>query len=275
VSLTFLEALVHERFAERDASVAPEVIQLQGASTASDIWSLGCTIVELTTGKPPYGDLLAMSAMFRIVEDEFPPIPSNSSFELECFLQVCFAKDPSQRPSAEDLCDHIWLKRNWDPAKDVRPQDSLPFLRRISSELRRRELELLDRSALASPLPILEGRRQERSSSPLSLSPDLAGSSPLLSPALLAVDFNKAAASSTAAAAAAQPRLSTIDSEADPDTSPRGGARGFSLPPEQALVSSRSHSFVKSTFSKGMFSLSRLTRFRRDAERRHLCSGRV
>lgn len=37
--------------------VAPEVINLQGAKTASDIWSLGCTIVELLTGKPPYCDL--------------------------------------------------------------------------------------------------------------------------------------------------------------------------------------------------------------------------
>lgn len=37
--------------------VAPEVINLQGATTASDIWSLGCTIVELLTGQPPYSDL--------------------------------------------------------------------------------------------------------------------------------------------------------------------------------------------------------------------------
>lgn len=38
-------------------SVAPEVIELNGASFASDIWSLGCTIIELLTGKPPYADI--------------------------------------------------------------------------------------------------------------------------------------------------------------------------------------------------------------------------
>lgn len=37
--------------------VAPEIIEMSGASFASDIWSLGCTIVELLTGRPPYGDI--------------------------------------------------------------------------------------------------------------------------------------------------------------------------------------------------------------------------
>jgi serine/threonine protein kinase len=59
--------------------VAPEVIELKGASTKSDIWSLGCTIIELCTGKPPYSDLLPMTALFRIVEDDYPPIPDGLS----------------------------------------------------------------------------------------------------------------------------------------------------------------------------------------------------
>ncbi len=37
--------------------VAPEVIELKGASTASDIWSLACTVIELLTGRPPYADI--------------------------------------------------------------------------------------------------------------------------------------------------------------------------------------------------------------------------
>jgi serine/threonine protein kinase len=34
--------------------MAPEVIEHKGASTKSDIWSVGCTVVELVTGRPPY-----------------------------------------------------------------------------------------------------------------------------------------------------------------------------------------------------------------------------
>ena len=37
--------------------MAPEVIELKGASPKSDIWSLGCTMIELLTGRPPYADI--------------------------------------------------------------------------------------------------------------------------------------------------------------------------------------------------------------------------
>lgn len=92
--------------------VAPEVIELKGASTKSDIWSLGCTLVELVTGKPPYADLIAMSAMFRIVEDPIPPLPDTISDEMKSFLTACFQKDPELRPSAAELKDHAWILQN-------------------------------------------------------------------------------------------------------------------------------------------------------------------
>jgi len=39
--------------------MAPECIEMKRLpSTACDIWSLGCTVIELITGNPPYHDLL-------------------------------------------------------------------------------------------------------------------------------------------------------------------------------------------------------------------------
>lgn len=55
--------------------MAPEIIELQGATPASDIWSVGCTAIELIQGNPPYHELTAMSALFRIVTDDRPPLP--------------------------------------------------------------------------------------------------------------------------------------------------------------------------------------------------------
>ena len=60
------------------------------------------------------------TVMFRIVEDEMPPLPDDCSDALQDFLQQCFYKDPLQRPDAERLCEHPWLKINWDALK-VRP----------------------------------------------------------------------------------------------------------------------------------------------------------
>jgi serine/threonine protein kinase len=51
--------------------VAPEIIELSGVSPQSDIWSVGCTVIELLTGAPPYFDLDPMPALFHIVEDEW------------------------------------------------------------------------------------------------------------------------------------------------------------------------------------------------------------
>lgn len=62
--------------------MAPEVVQMTGSvDFACDIWSIGCTIIELLTGKPPYFELAQMPAFFRIVEDEHPPLPPDISKE--------------------------------------------------------------------------------------------------------------------------------------------------------------------------------------------------
>ena len=47
---------------------APQVIEMTQVTSSSDIWSVGCLIIELLTGYPPYYDHQPMSALFRIVK---------------------------------------------------------------------------------------------------------------------------------------------------------------------------------------------------------------
>lgn len=89
--------------------MAPEVIELSGATTASDIWSLGCTVIELLNGKPPYHKLAPMPALFRIVNDDHPPLPEGASPLVRDFLMQCFQKDPNLRVSAKKLLKHPWI----------------------------------------------------------------------------------------------------------------------------------------------------------------------
>ncbi|KAJ9123170.1 hypothetical protein QFC22_001363 [Naganishia vaughanmartiniae] len=115
--------------------MAPEVIELKGITTAADIWSLGATVIELITGRPPYHDMdNGMAVMYRIVDDGGPPIPEYCSADLKNFLDQCFHKEPARRPSAEDLFEHVWVKSRVSLDPKLRHQDSIPFLRRISTD---------------------------------------------------------------------------------------------------------------------------------------------
>ncbi|KAK2033342.1 hypothetical protein LX32DRAFT_106753 [Colletotrichum zoysiae] len=89
--------------------MAPEIIQLSGASPASDIWSVGCTVIELLQGKPPYHNLAAMPALFAIVNDDHPPLPEGISPASRDFLMQCFQKDPNLRVTARKLLRHAWI----------------------------------------------------------------------------------------------------------------------------------------------------------------------
>jgi serine/threonine protein kinase len=119
--------------------MAPEVIELSGASTASDIWSLGCTVIELIDGKPPYHKLAPMPALFRIVNDDHPPLPEGCSPLVRSFFKECFQKDPNLRVSAKKLLNHPWIKasksgeaRNKDPDEAIKEIQDWNFWLRSS-----------------------------------------------------------------------------------------------------------------------------------------------
>ncbi|CEQ42898.1 SPOSA6832_04772, partial [Sporobolomyces salmonicolor] len=89
--------------------MAPEVVDQTGATTASDIWSLGALVIELLTGKPPYHFLDPMPALFRIVNDDCPPLPEGASAVVRDFLAQCFQKDGNLRIGARKLLRHPWM----------------------------------------------------------------------------------------------------------------------------------------------------------------------
>lgn len=90
--------------------MAPEIIQMNSLqSPACDVWSVGCTIIELLTGRPPFYDLNPMTALYQIVRSPHPPLPSNCSPQLLSFLHACFERDPAKRPTVHELLNHPWF----------------------------------------------------------------------------------------------------------------------------------------------------------------------
>lgn len=110
--------------------MSPEMIEMKEVTTLSDIWSVGCTVIELLTSEPPYHDLEPMQALYNIVNNERPPLPNGISDLLADFLKQCFHKDQRKRPTARTLLQHPWiqkmqndLKRSW-PRQKRRPSQT-------------------------------------------------------------------------------------------------------------------------------------------------------
>ncbi|EEF45362.1 mitogen activated protein kinase kinase kinase 3, mapkkk3, mekk3, putative [Ricinus communis] len=91
--------------------MAPEVILQTGHSFSADIWSVGCTVIEMATGKPPWSQQYQeVAALFHIgTTKSHPPIPEHLSIEAKDFLLKCLQKEPNLRPTAFDLLQHPFV----------------------------------------------------------------------------------------------------------------------------------------------------------------------
>uniref|UniRef100_A0A8C8XGF0 mitogen-activated protein kinase kinase kinase n=1 Tax=Panthera leo TaxID=9689 RepID=A0A8C8XGF0_PANLE len=127
--------------------MAPEIIDKgpRGYGKAADIWSLGCTIIEMATGKPPFYELgEPQAAMFKVgMFKVHPEIPESMSAEAKAFILKCFEPDPDKRACANDLLIDEFLKVS---SKKKKTQPKLSALSAGSNEYLR---------SISLPVPVL------------------------------------------------------------------------------------------------------------------------
>lgn len=110
--------------------MAPEVLQSMMRNDSNpelafavDIWSVGCTVIEMLTGKPPWSEFDGVQALFNVL-NRSPTIPENLSAEGKDFLGKCFQRNPADRPTAVQLLDHPFLRNKQDQVSSCRQEFS-------------------------------------------------------------------------------------------------------------------------------------------------------
>uniref|UniRef100_A0ACD5W2E7 Uncharacterized protein n=1 Tax=Avena sativa TaxID=4498 RepID=A0ACD5W2E7_AVESA len=93
------------------AFMAPEVARGEEQGPAADVWALGCTVIEMATGRAPWTNIHdVFAAVHRIgYTDAVPDIPSCLSPEANDFLRKCLTRDPRHRPTAAQLLEHPFV----------------------------------------------------------------------------------------------------------------------------------------------------------------------
>ena len=100
--------------------MAPEVLNEGKYGRKGDVWAVGCTVIQMLTGKPPWSDkglvgmqgLLILSTYLKELKGvphfEWPSNMADSP-SLRSLLQRCFSIDVERRSSSEELLTHEFL----------------------------------------------------------------------------------------------------------------------------------------------------------------------
>ena len=107
-----------------------------GVGSRSDVWAVACVITEMLTGVRPWAGLPMQQIMTAVVvRGRVPDVPENAP--AAAVLRRCFARTPSDRPSAAELADALA-----PPAAAESPAGALPEqLASIGAQLERLSAE--------------------------------------------------------------------------------------------------------------------------------------
>uniref|UniRef100_A0A8I5R8B8 non-specific serine/threonine protein kinase n=1 Tax=Papio anubis TaxID=9555 RepID=A0A8I5R8B8_PAPAN len=114
---------------------APEVVRGADFSISSDLWSLGCLLYEMFSGKPPFFSESISELTEKILcEDPLPPIPKDSSrpkasSDFINLLDGLLQRDPQKRLTWTRLLQHSFWKKAFAGADQESSMEDLSLSR--------------------------------------------------------------------------------------------------------------------------------------------------
>lgn len=90
--------------------MAPEVVKGTGHGSPADIWSLGCTIIQLLRGEAPFAEFSnPVTAMYHVAVNPtkvLEYIPQHASSSIRHLLEWCLQENAGARPTATQMLEH-------------------------------------------------------------------------------------------------------------------------------------------------------------------------
>ncbi|KAG6510895.1 mitogen-activated protein kinase kinase kinase 18-like [Zingiber officinale] len=108
--------------------MAPEAARGEEQGAPADVWALGCTVVEMATGRPPWPDITdPVAALHRAgFTADVPECPGWLSPEARDFVAKCLRRDARERWTAEKLLRHPFVsKTTCSPENTSPPADQV------------------------------------------------------------------------------------------------------------------------------------------------------
>ncbi|MFI6641566.1 serine/threonine-protein kinase [Streptomyces sp. NPDC050504] len=104
--------------------MSPEQATGEGIGAPSDVFSLGSVLAFAVSGRGPFGDGPTHALLYRVVHRD--PDLSEVPGALRPLVEGCLAKEPGERPTAEEVLDRLAVRagdgppEGW-PGKGARP----------------------------------------------------------------------------------------------------------------------------------------------------------
>ena len=109
--------------------VAPEVLDGKSYTFASDIYSFGIIMIEISNGKPPYGNLQHDEKLASAICNGLRPrVASGTPKHYIDLINRCTDANPDNRPTSGELLEEIrgWMSYDVEEFVDVHGKDDLP-----------------------------------------------------------------------------------------------------------------------------------------------------
>ncbi|KAL0921182.1 hypothetical protein M5K25_008230 [Dendrobium thyrsiflorum] len=117
------------------AFMAPEVVRGEEQGVAGDVWSLGCTVLEMATGKSLWPEATnPVVAIDKILFSSYvPAMPEWISENGKDFVSNCLRRDPKERWTTEQPLSHPFIVESeelcssWKKGKRISPKSTMEF----------------------------------------------------------------------------------------------------------------------------------------------------